>query len=102
MSGVEDQGLRPENVQSPADADADARIAEHLAARTGDDAATAEQVPAGGAGADSGSAEAVGVDPASRASVPDESTHNDEPGIGTRRADVDAANRDDGDPGSRA
>ncbi|WP_029264146.1 MULTISPECIES: hypothetical protein [unclassified Microbacterium] len=102
MSGIEDQGLRPENVQSPADADADARIAEHLAERTGEDAGSAGKVPAGGAGADSGSAEAVRVDPDSRSSVPDESTHNDEPGIGTRRADVDEANRDDGDPGSRA
>ncbi|MDF2558959.1 MAG: hypothetical protein K0R99_405 [Microbacterium sp.] len=82
--------------------DPDARIAEQLAERTGEDSGAAQQVPAGGAGADSGSAETVGVDPGSRASIPDESTHNDEPGIGTRRADVDEANRDDGDPGSRA
>ncbi|MGW9157724.1 hypothetical protein [Microbacterium sp. NPDC055665] len=102
MSGIEDQGARPENVRSAADADADARIAEHLAERTGEGTDTAGQVPAGGAGADSGAAGTVGVEPGSSASIPDESTHNDEPGIGTRRADVDAANRDDGDPGSRA
>lgn len=77
-------------------------IAAHLAERGTGDSAPADDVPAGGAGADSGAAEAVRVDPDSRSSIPDESTHNDEPGIGTRRADVDEANRDDGDPGSRA
>ncbi|WP_262002459.1 hypothetical protein [Microbacterium sp. Mcb102] len=77
-------------------------IAAHLAERGTGDSAPADGVPAGGAGADSGAVEAVRVDPESRSSVPDESTHNDEPGIGPRRADVDEANRDDGDPGSRA
>lgn len=45
------------------------------------------QVPAGGAGADSGAADAVRVDPDDASEVPDESTHNDEPGVGTRRAE---------------
>lgn len=102
MSGIEDQGLRPENVTSPADGDAEARIAEHLAERGGEDTPASGDVPAGGAGADSGAAAAVGVEPGSRSSVPDESTHNDEPGIGTRRPDVDEADRDEGDPGARA
>lgn len=41
-------------------------------------------VPAGGAGADSGAVEAVRVDPDDEAEVPDRSPHNDEPGVGTR------------------
>ena len=49
-----------------------------------------QDVPAGGAGADSGAADAVGVDPESESSVPDESVHNDEPGVGTRRSDDEA------------
>ncbi|MEU4014155.1 hypothetical protein AB0E56_02710 [Microbacterium sp. NPDC028030] len=102
MSGIDEEGQRPENVSSPADGDAHGRIAEHLAERGGDAAATSGEVPAGGAGADSGAAEAVGVERGSRSSVPDESTHNDEPGIGTRRPDVDEANRDEGDPGANA
>ena len=43
-----------------------------------------------------------GWNPVRGSSVPDESTHNDEPGIGTRRPDVDEANRDEGDPGASA
>ena len=42
-------------------------------------------VPAGGAGADSGSVDAVQVDPDDEASIPDRSPMNDEPGVGTRR-----------------
>lgn len=102
MSGVEDQGSRPEDGPSPADADAAARIAEHLAERGAAESPATGDVPAGGAGADSGAAETVRVDPASRASVPDESTHNGEPGVGTRRAEVDDADRGEGDPGRRA
>lgn len=40
-------------------------------------------VPAGGAGADSGAAETVRIDPDDRAEVPGRSPHNDEPGVGT-------------------
>ncbi|WP_067199648.1 hypothetical protein [Microbacterium sp. XT11] len=46
-------------------------------------------VPAGGAGADSGAADAVRVDPDDEGAVPDESVHNAEPGVGTRRTDRD-------------
>ncbi|MDF2508001.1 MAG: hypothetical protein K0Q52_1860 [Microbacterium sp.] len=92
----------PDHERTQMPDDADDSIAEHLAERTTEDSGATEDVPAGGAGADSGAVESVRVDPDSRSSVPDESTHNDEPGIGTRRADVDEANRDDGDPGSRA
>lgn len=42
-------------------------------------------VPAGGAGADSGAVDAVQVDPDDEASIPDRSPMNDEPGVGTRR-----------------
>lgn len=45
-------------------------------------------VPAGGAGADSGAVDAVQVDPDDEASVPDRSPMNDEPGVGTRRPDA--------------
>lgn len=100
MSG--DEGTRLETASSPVEGDADSRIAEHLAERGGDQPADPGDVPAGGAGADSGAASAVGVEPGSRSSVSDESTHNDDPGIGTRRPDVDEVNREDGDPGRRA
>lgn len=45
-----------------------------------------DAVPAGGAGADSGAADAVRIDPDDEASIPDISTHNREPGVGTRGA----------------
>ncbi|WP_194421858.1 hypothetical protein [Microbacterium abyssi] len=41
-----------------------------------------EQVPAGRAGADSGSADAVRIDPDDDAEIPDSSEMNDEPGVG--------------------
>lgn len=44
-------------------------------------------VPAGGAGADSGAADAVQVDPDDEASVPNRSSMNDEPGVGSRGPD---------------
>ncbi|WP_217176997.1 hypothetical protein [Streptomyces sp. AC495_CC817] len=96
MSGIGDQGMRPDEVVSPADPDAEKRIAEHLAERDADDEGTrraTEEVPAGGSGADSGSADAVGIDPSSSGGVPDESEHNDEPGVGTRRSRRDASGR---------
>ncbi|MBW8762323.1 MAG: hypothetical protein JF592_07020 [Microbacterium sp.] len=88
MSGIGDQGARPDDVISPGDPDAEKRIANQGGAQH----EPVEDVPAGGAGADSGAADTVGVDPASESSVPDESVHNAEPGVGTRRPDdeVDA------------
>lgn len=44
---------------------------------------TRGDVPAGGAGADSGATDAVRIDPDDQAEVPDRSPHNDEPGVGT-------------------
>ena len=44
-------------------------------------------VPAGGAGADSGSVDAVQVDPDDEADIANSSPMNDEPGVGTRGAD---------------
>lgn len=70
----------------PGASDAEESIAAHLAERGGDDAEALGDVPAGGAGADSGGGSAVRVDPASASEVKDESVHNDEPGIGTRRS----------------
>jgi len=55
-------------------------------ARTGS-SKPVEQVPAGGAGADSGAADAVKVDPEDEASVPNRSSMNDEPGVGPREPD---------------
>lgn len=62
-------------------------VAAHLAERGGDEPGVSEEVPAGGAGADAGAGQAARVSPESDASVSDESIHNDEPGVGTRRAD---------------
>lgn len=87
---------------TPSDGDPHARIAEHLAERGGD---AVSDVPAGGAGADAGAGvDAVRVDSDSPSSGSGkyQSTHNDEPGIGTRGPDVDEENRDNGDPGPRA
>jgi len=71
VSGIGDQGMRPRGVDSaPAD-DAD-----------DDQPQGVEQVPAGRAGADSGSADAVRIDPDDDAEIPDSSEMNDEPGVG--------------------
>lgn len=43
-----------------------------------------EQVPAGGAGADSGATDAVEVDPEDEAEVTSDSSQNDIPGVGPR------------------
>ena len=53
--------------------------------------ATPEDVPAGGAGADTGAVDAARVDPADRAQIPDISSQNDAPGVGTRRGAGSAA-----------
>jgi len=47
----------------------------------------AEDVPAGGAGGDSGAAETVRIDPEDDAGIPNRSSMNDEPGVGTRGPD---------------
>ncbi len=70
MSGIEDQGMRPPGVDAAPAEDADE-------APDG-----VEQVPAGRAGADSGSADAVRIDPDDDAEIPDSSEMNDEPGVG--------------------
>lgn len=92
MSAADEREPRPGNVASPADSDAQARISEHLQAREGEDSGELLYVgdtPAGGGGADSGAAAAVGVDEATEESATEEarsysSEHNDEPGIGNR------------------
>lgn len=60
-------------------------VAALVDAREGDDPDQVGDVPAGGAGADSGASGAVQVDPSSRSKIPEESVHNDEPGVGPRR-----------------
>ncbi len=50
----------------------------------GSESAPAGDVPAGGAGADSGAVDSVGIDPDDESGIPDRSPHNDEPGVGTR------------------
>lgn len=50
------------------------------------DRRSVESVPAGGAGADSGATDAVKIDPEDEAAVENVSTHNREPGVGTRPA----------------
>ena len=61
-------------------------IAALIEDRNADDPDPVGETPAGNAGADSGGSGAVRVDPSSESSVQDESIHNDEPGIGTRRS----------------
>lgn len=86
MTGADDQNRDSADVQNAGDADATARISEHLSEHGGDDAELIEELPAGNAGADAGAGGAAGIDPDSEASVQDESMHNDAPGIGTRRS----------------
>ena len=52
-----------------------------------DEPAEGYDVPAGGAGADSGAAPAVDIDPDDEAGVSNVSSSNDIPGVGTRGAD---------------
>lgn len=88
-NGDDEHESGPANVATPADSDAAARIREHLEAREGEgdgELLFVGDTPAGGGGADSGGGATVRVDPSSKASVPDESAHNDTPGIGTRRS----------------
>lgn len=90
MTGADES--RPANVGSAAESDAQARISEHLEARADEDSGELLYVgdtPAGGGGADSGAASAVGVDDATKEAATEEvrsydSEHNDEPGIGNR------------------
>lgn len=92
MSGAAGSEPRSANVGSAAESDAQARISEHLEAREGEDSGELLYVgdtPAGGGGADSGAAGAVGVDEATEEAATEEaqsyqSEHNDEPGIGSR------------------
>ncbi len=86
MSDADTNDPRPEEVEAAADAPDRDPIAAHIADRNADDPDGVGDVPAGGAGADSGGAGAVRVDPSSEGEVKDESIHNDEPGIGTRRS----------------
>lgn len=91
MSGIENQGVGVDaaNPQMPGGAEAQERITELLEERTRD-GAEAGEVPAGGGGADSGAAAAVGVDEFTDGTAAAEadsynSEHNDEPGVGNRR-----------------
>lgn len=56
-------------------------------------------VPAGGAGADTGAVDSASIDPADRADIPNISSQNDIPGVGTRAADGSMeTDLDDADP----
>ena len=82
MSGTEhDHTVTPDGASPSAEG-----IAALIEERDGDDPGQVAETPAGGAGADSGGSGAVRVDPSSESSVADESVHNDEPGVGTRRS----------------
>jgi hypothetical protein len=61
-----------------------------------DEAAVKGSVPAGGAGADSGSVEAVEIEKGDSAPIQNVSSGNDEPGVGTRGSG-DRMERGDGD-----
>jgi len=77
VSGIGDQGMRPADVEkAPAGDDGQEQPEENSAA------AHTEQVPAGRAGADSGAAEAVRIDPDDESDIPDASEMNDIPGVG--------------------
>lgn len=71
MSGIEDQGARPPGVENAAADGTD-----------DDESQSTEQVPAGRAGADSGAADTVRIDPDDDSEIPDSSEMNDEPGVG--------------------
>lgn len=56
-------------------------------------------VPAGGAGADTGTVDSASIDPADRADIQNISSQNDIPGVGTRAADGSMeTDLDDADP----
>lgn len=86
MSDSDGGAPRPEEVEAAADAPDSDAIAALIADRNADDPDAVGDVPAGGAGADSGGEGPVRVDPTSESEIKDESIHNDEPGIGTRRS----------------
>jgi hypothetical protein len=69
--------MRPPGVEeAPVDPEDDERAEEERASEQ------TEQVPAGRAGADSGSADAVRIDPDDTSEIPDDSEMNDIPGVG--------------------
>jgi len=76
MSGIGDQGMRPPDVEK-----APAEGADDDTKKDRPDDET-EQVPAGRAGADSGSADRVRIDPDDESQIPDTSEMNDTPGVG--------------------
>lgn len=82
MSGIGDQGMRPSGVEH-SDTEPEPGIEEPEAPI---DDADVEEVPAGRAGADSGAADAVRVDPDDESELPDASAMNDEPGVGPGRS----------------
>lgn len=82
MSDIGDQGMRPPGVEQP-DTEPEPGIEEPEAPV---EEADVEEVPAGRAGADSGAADAVRIDPDDQAELPDTSTMNDEPGVGPGRS----------------
>ena len=90
MSGIDDQGMRPAGVEQPPTAVPEDGIEEPERAsgsepKDDSDDADLEEVPAGRAGADSGAADTVRVDPDDESEIPDSSTMNDEPGVGPGR-----------------
>lgn len=88
MSGTEDQGSQGRDVEAPPaeDAEVDATQTD-----VGD-------VPAGGAGADSGAVDAVQVDPESESTIANRGNMNDIPGVGTRDGDGDVERVDEDRP----
>ncbi|WP_460802533.1 hypothetical protein [Microbacterium sp. GXF6406] len=80
MSGIGDQGMRPPGVEHPPVADPEPGIDD------ADAPENIEEVPAGRAGADSGSSDAVRISPDDEAEIPDASPQNDAPGVGPGRA----------------
>lgn len=101
----EDQATVDVDGEAVLDPDVDERLVDSASAdrlasaeETESDAAADDEsdvlgadVPAGGAGADSGAVDAVRVDPQDEASIPNRSPMNDEPGVGTRRSDQGGA-----------
>ena len=86
MSGIGDQGLRPADVEkAPAGDDGQEQPEQSDEQEQPDGSSAAahtEQVPAGRAGADSGAAAAVRIDPDDESDIPDVSELNDTPGVG--------------------
>lgn len=84
MTNPTHRTVEPRRTTDETDAALDAAAADTAPSRRGSRSTAPETVPAGGRGADSGSADAVEIEPGDTEEIPDRSWGNDAPGVGTR------------------